>query len=181
MHTILNNNNNKGLNMNFNKYSKTIDKDFAIGRELYVFSMDLTDKNTGIRNYTGIVKVKVAKKVESEFFEFHIMEGEKLKISNNIAHHLLYKLSYLNITFYTTRLEAEQAHDAKLIDMCKAYYPSKVSKPNQARILKKLIRKQKIEISTEEILAMKWYNTLNDTQKNHISWFTTNYPDGDIK
>ena len=98
----------------FNSYEK---EKFVVGAEYYTYYMDETSKRDGIRNYTGIMKVKVISNDKTKYSPdgytvFKILESKKL--SSTIEHNVC---TYMNgygtasTNFYHDKESCIEAHD----------------------------------------------------------------------
>jgi hypothetical protein len=153
----------------FNSYDK--DK-FVVGKEYYTYYMDVTNRGNGIKDYTGIMKVKVLSNDPTDtspdgYTIFEILESKKLgdKMSHSI-HYYMNGYGMASTNFYETKDECIEAHDAEVKEIAKGQTTN-----DRERILKKLINKgSKPKAGKKETDAISWYNTLSHKEKKHVKW-----------
>lgn len=153
----------------FNSYDK--DK-FVVGREYYTYYVDVTNRGNTLKNYTGILKVRVTSNDPTPsspdgYTEFEILESGKL--GSTIAHNIH---TYMNgygfacTKFFENKEDCVEEHDKEINKIAKGQTTS-----DRERILKKLINK----ISTPkksglEVESIEWYNSLSVEQKRFVMW-----------
>lgn len=149
-----------------------------VGNEYYTFYVDISKKGNNLRNYTGIMKVRLKSKEPSGhstggyYCRFEIIESKKLGmiISNNIhAYFNGYGFSYTD--FYEDYDECVVAHDEKIINLAR-----NKSTAIKERFLKNLINKDSKPAKTKfEKSAISWYKSLPKTEQKYISWLKHYY------
>ena len=153
----------------FNSYDK---EKFKVNEVYYTYYFEITNKGNNIKDYTGILKVRVISNEPEIYYpdgytEFEILESKKL--GTTIAHNIhLYMNGYgsASTNFYTDKEECIKDHDDEIKKISK-----KQSSKDKELLLKKLIDKSHIpKKSKKEIDAVKWYETLTKKEKEYVNW-----------
>lgn len=154
--------------MSFNSYEK--DK-FVVGKEYYTYYFDITNRGNAIKDYTGIMKVKVISNDPTKispkgYTKFDILESKKL--GSTIAHNIHYYMNgygLANTDFYEDKDECIKAHDKRIITFAEG-----LSTTDREKMLKKLINEQKPNVSKKEEDSKQWYKELSKTEKEYVKW-----------
>jgi len=164
----------KGFNSN--------DKDkFVIGEEYYTFFMDLTNKRNRLRDYTGIMKVKVTsneyKLIKEDCCEYYMGDTdfdiiESKKFGRTLSHNIY---NYLNgygtstCDFFENYDDCVEAHDNQIKEFASNQIVSDREDMFRKLIKKNIPKKPKIEVE-----SMNWYNGLSKKEKSYVSWLQDN-------
>lgn len=156
-----------------NSYEK---EKFEVGKEYFTYYWERTNRGNRIKDYTGVMKVKLLSNDKSEYspngyLRFEILESKPL--GNTIAHNIL---TYMNgygcasCDFYDNEAECTLAHDKSIIDFSKGQ-----NTKDRDTLLKKLIFKHEPNVPKIESDSIEWYNSLTKRQKEFVSWIKHYY------
>jgi len=138
--------------------------------------MEITKKGDMIRNYTGILKVKVISNEPTRYSpagytEFEILESKKLgeSISNNICTYMNgYGCAYCH--FSESYDEIVKHHDNQIKE-----YAKDQTTYNREVMLKKLINSPLPKVSKIESESITWFKSLSAKEKKYVSWLKNYY------
>jgi hypothetical protein len=154
------------------------DKDqFVVGKEYYTYYMEITNRGNKLRNYTGVMKIKVISNDPTQYSPrgytmFEIIESKKLTSSIK-ANAKTYMNGYGSATtnFYDDYDTCVKDHDKDILNYSKGQ-----TTDDRDVILNKLINKQTpINKSKIEVDSIRWYKSLSGKQKQYISWLKEYY------
>jgi len=158
------------------------DKDkFVVGKEYYTFYFSMSNNGTTLRDYTGIMKVKVTSNEPSEYSpkgytRFEIIKSKKL--GSTLAHNIHFYMNGYGIAscdFYETKEDCIKCHDLALVRAATGQ-----STEYRDRILKKVKNKNTIPGKDNiEIKSLEWYNSLPKSTKKYVQWIKEYY-DGEL-
>lgn len=150
---------------------------FEEGKEYWTYFMEMSNRGNRLRNYTGIMKVRLEKKEVSSYKlsgyykTFKILQSKPL--GSTIAHNIYaYMEGYgtASCDFFETEDECNEAHDKKLISLSK-----NLNTADREVILKKLVATKRPAKSKIETESIDWYNNLSKTEQKYVKWIKDYY------
>ncbi len=153
---------------------------FVVGKEYYTYYVDVNNKGNALKDYTGILKVKVISNEKSDYdgrryTRFEILERSK-KLSPTIESNIHFYMNGYGISstnFFENVEDCILEHDKELKEIAKGQTTS-----NKERILDKLINKEDVpEKDKIEVESVAWFNSLSDSEKKMVRWLK-HYYDG---
>jgi hypothetical protein len=141
------------------------ENELDVNKEYFTFNIGVNNKNTGLINYTGIIKVRQISKSSPgwrNWGKYVVIESKPL--SATIERELNWLLS--SSLFYETLEDAEIGHDKKIQQCARS-----MRKDCRLKTLKKLIHKKVSEI---ELASRKYYNELSTKDKKLVDWLINN-------
>jgi hypothetical protein len=152
-------------------------KNFVVDKEYFTFFMRSTKKENSLRDYTGIMKVKVLSKSPSKYypywhFKFEILESKPLgkTIAYNIHNYMNGGSGCASCDFFDSYDECVIAHDDEIKSLAKGlntYY--------RDLMFKKLINKDRPKPSKLEVDSIMWYNSLPKKEQKFVQWIKEYY------
>ena len=154
---------------------KSEDKDkFFKGQELYTFYVEQHYLTTQIKDYTGIMKVRVTSNKKSQYggnTTFKIIESKKL--GSTISHNIhLYMNGYgmASCVFFDTYARCARYHDSIIKKISKH-----LKSADKERFYKKLINRDIIPVEQIEIDSIAFYDALNEEDQAKVRWLNSFY------
>lgn len=149
---------------------------FEVGKEYYTYYVDLSNNGTKLRDYTGIMKVKLISKDPSQYTpkgykRFKIIESKPLgsTIAHNI-HNYLEGYGTASCDFFESKDDCVKHHDKKLIDLSDGQ-----NTKDRDTILKKLINSKTPDKPKIELDSIAWYESLTKKEQSYVSWIKHYY------
>ena len=149
---------------------------FEVGKEYYTYYVDLSNNGTKLRDYTGIMKVKLISKDPTKYRpkghkRFEIIESKPLgsTIANNIHNYFQGDGRYTS--FFESKDDCIKHHDEKLIEFSSYGQNTK----DRDTILKKLINSKTPDKPKIELDSIAWYESLTKKEQSYVSWIKHYY------
>jgi hypothetical protein len=149
---------------------------FEVGKEYHTYYVDLSNNGTKLRDYTGIMKVKLISKDPSQYSpkgykHFKILESKPLgsTIAHNI-HNYFEGYGSASCYFFESKDDCIKHHDEKLIELSKGQ-----NTKDRDNILKKLINSKTPDKPKIELDSIAWYESLTKKEQSYVSWIKHYY------
>ena len=150
---------------------------FEIEQEYWTYYMDVSNKGNKLKDYTGIMKVKLLSKTISEYSPLGHKKFEIIKktkplgdtIANNI-HNYFEGYGSASCNFFDDYDECVDAHDKQIIDLGKHLNTDDREVMYDKLIITPVPEKSKIEIN-----SINWYNSLSKLEQSYVKWIKDYY------
>ena len=147
--------------------------DLVEGQVVWCYYFDTTNKGNKVREYTGIWELTVTE-VKSRGYNFvcnYVRFTTRLgKWPYPINHNISNRVNNDSVEMFTTKEEAEAAHDKALKSLSKGQNTN-----DRANILSKLIVPAAPKKSARELKATKWFLDLSAENKKNVEWIKDYY------
>ena len=147
--------------------------DLVVGQIVWCFYFDVTNKGNKVREYSGIWELTTTE-VKSRGYHFVCNDVSFTirlgKWPDTINHNISNRVNSDSVDMYTTKEEAEAAHDKALKVLSKGQNAA-----DRTAILKKLIVPAAPKKSSREIKATKWFLELSADNKKNVKWIKKYY------